>query len=262
MDRSEIIVFLTLITAVILFLAAFIITLVYLYKKRQISYQQKMESLRINYEKNLMSTQLEIQESTFQNISREIHDNISLSLTLAKLNLNTFDWQNKARATAQLESSVNLLGRAITDLSDISKSLNSESITSQGLINVLEKEIERIRFTNLFTINFNVTGEPVYLETQKDLVVFRVMQEAFNNIIKHSHASYISLNLHYSHDNLHISISDNGRGFSYLENEEISNRRVGSGLKNMEARTKMIGGTMEIKSFVEAGTFLKFNIPI
>jgi two-component system, NarL family, sensor kinase len=260
-NKYDIVIFLIVTTAIILLLAAFIITLIYLYQKKQITYQQKMDTLKLDHEKNLMSTQLEIQENTFQHISREIHDNISLSLTLAKLNLNTFDWKDTDKACRQLKSSVEMLSRAITDLSDISKSLNSEIISSQGLIKALENEIGRIQQTVPFTIHFNITGEPVYLDTQKELIVFRMIQEAFNNIIKHAKASYTSLTLHYTSTQLHVTISDNGKGFKQL-NDHITMGKTAAGIKNMEARAKMIGGTIQIKSTVGTGTFLNFNIPI
>lgn len=76
-------------------MAAFIFFILFLHRKRQIAYFQKINEIEVNYEKNLLKTKLEIQEQTFQHISGEIHDNISLSLTLAKLNLNTIEWHDK-----------------------------------------------------------------------------------------------------------------------------------------------------------------------
>jgi two-component system, NarL family, sensor kinase len=260
-ERNDIIVFLIVTTVIILFLVALIVMMLYFYQKRQMTYNQKMTTLKLNHEKNLMSAQLEIQENTFQNVSREIHDNISLTLTLAKLNLNTIDLEVEEKSTLQLDYSVDLLTRAIKDLSDISKSLNSENIGSQGLIRALENEIARIETTNLFRINFNITGEPIYLDTKKDVIIFRIIQEAFNNIIKHADANYICLTLHFSEKDLDITIADNGRGFELAAAGPKKNNQHGSGLKNMEARTKLMGGTMKIRSELNTGTSLVFNIP-
>ena len=77
--------------------------------------------MKLDYEKNLLHTQLEIQEQTLQHISREIHDNINLSLTLAKLNLNTFDWNYPVKAKNKIDSSLQQISKAIVDLSDLSK---------------------------------------------------------------------------------------------------------------------------------------------
>lgn len=261
-EKSDLIIFLIVTTLIILLLLTFVVTLIYLYQKRQIAYQDKMTKLKIHYENNIMSAQLEVQENTFQHVSREIHDNISLSLTLAKLNLNTFDWLNKEKANLQIHSSIDLLSRAITGLNHISRSLNSDDIEGQGLIRALETEIERIRVTGLFHLHFNITGEPVYLESQKDLIIFRIAQEALNNVIKHAQASYVSLTLHFSPKLLSMTIADNGKGFATTGNLLKHGERKGAGLKNMEARATMIGGTMEIISMQDTGTSLIFKIPI
>ena len=95
--KNDIIIFLLVTTVIILLLTGLIISLIYMYQKKQLTYQQNLEKLKLDHEKNLMAAQLEIQEETFQHISREIHDNINLSLTLAKLHLNTLNWQEKER---------------------------------------------------------------------------------------------------------------------------------------------------------------------
>ena len=105
-DKSQIIFFIIIPTILIFLLAGLIITILYFYQKRQIIYEKNLNALKLDFEKNILKTQVEIQEQTFQNISREIHDNISLSLTLAKLNLNTINWNEnqeikKKRLTIQ-----------------------------------------------------------------------------------------------------------------------------------------------------------------
>lgn len=256
--KNDIIIFLLVTTVIILLLTGLIILLIYLYKKKQFVYEQNLEKLKLDHEKTLMSAQLEIQENTFQHISREIHDNINLSLTLAKLNLNTLNLCDKERLTSQVNSSIHLISQSIANLSDISKSLNSNIITSQGLITAIKIEIGRIRETGLFGIDLHITGEPVYMDTQKELIIFRIIQEAFNNIIKHAKATNTGLSLHYNPSELFITIRDDGSGFIFSENVS-SDKPGGAGLKNMETRTKMIGGKMQLKSIISEGTVLSFS---
>src|ERR1044071_4232124 len=110
----------------VLLMAGFIVTILYLYRKKQLAYFKTIEELKLDYEKNLLHTQLEMQEQTLQHIAREIHDNISLSLTLAKLNLNTLDWTDGEKSRTQIDSSLEQITKAIGDLSDISKGMNPE----------------------------------------------------------------------------------------------------------------------------------------
>ncbi|MBK8310211.1 MAG: hypothetical protein IPL04_04235 [Chitinophagaceae bacterium] len=111
----------------------------------------------------MLNTQLEIQEQTFQHISREIHDNISLSLTLAKLQLNTLNWEDKETMQEKVESSVVLLSRSICDLSDISKSLNANIITEHGLLKAIDEEVTQLKQAQLFTVEYTCTGNPVFM---------------------------------------------------------------------------------------------------
>ena len=259
-EKNDIIIFLLVTTVIILLLTGLIITLIYMYQKKQLAYQQNLETLKLNHEKNLMAARLEIQEDTFQHISKEIHDNISLSLTLAKLNLNTLRWNENEKAVFQVNSSIELISRSIANLSDISKSLNSDVISSHGLITAIKNEIQRIREIGLFNIDLNIAGNPVYMDTQKELIIFRIIQEAFNNIIKHANATNSTLTLNYNATALNIGIQDNGSGF-VLPDISLSDKTGNAGLKNMQTRTKMIGGEMKIESVINKGTILSFILP-
>lgn len=255
--ENDIIIFLLVITVIILLLTGLIITLIFLYQKKQLAYQRNLETLKLDHEKNLMAAQLEIQEDTFQHVSKEIHDNISLSLTLAKLKLNTLSWSEKEKAVAQVNLSIDLISQSIASLSNISKSLNSDLISSQGLITATQNEISRIRETGLFSVDISITGEPVYLDVKKELIIFRIIQESFNNIIKHAGANLVKLTLDYAATNLRLTIQDNGMGFHPFNYTTAGK----AGLKNMETRTNTIGGKMQLESSPGKGVILSFIFP-
>jgi signal transduction histidine kinase len=240
-------------------MSSFIITILYLYRKKQIVYFKKIEELKLDYEKNLLHTQLEIQEQTLQHISREIHDNINLSLTLAKLNLNTLDWSLASKARSQINCSLEQISKAIIDLSNISKSLNSDLIANQGLTEVLKNETDRLRELSLFELIYSVTGNPVFMDSQKELVIFRIIQEAFNNIIKHAKATSVKLSLNYTIDHLHILVADNGCGFCKEKVEQ--NNKSNAGLTNMQKRAILFNGRTTIDSKSGGGTNILITIP-
>jgi signal transduction histidine kinase len=246
-------------TIIILLMGVFIFAIVFMYRKKQIAYNKTIEQLRFEHEKSLLHTQLEIQEQTFQNISREIHDNISLSLTLAKLNLNTLEWDCHEKAKNQVDSTLEQLSKAIDDLRDISKSMNSELITSQGLLEVLKRETRKLKELDLFALKYLVTGTPVFMDSQKELIIFRIIQEAFNNIIKHSKATAVELNLNYYIDYVQVCISDNGKGF-YLD-KVVDNKESSAGLNNMRQRALLFNGKTIIESLLGYGTKVWVTIP-
>lgn len=258
-QRNTIITIIVIATIFIIFLIAFIVLIHFLYQRRHLKYQKGLEVLKADFDKTLLSAQLEIQEETFQNISSEIHDNVSLSLTLAKLQLNTINWKDLAKTQEQVNHSIDVISQAMDGLRYISKTLNTDFISEQGLINALEQEINKIKKTERFTIKYIVTGAPVYLETKKELVVFRMIQETLNNSIKHSEAKEICLSLHYSDTGLIVEISDNGKGF--IQDRNILNAGTGTGLTNLSKRAKLIDSTCHISSQPGNGTLVQIAIP-
>jgi len=261
-SNSEILSFVIITTIMILGLMVFTIIILLLYQKKQVGYLQHLESLKVDHENNLLQTQLEIQEQTFQNISREIHDNIGLSLTLAKLNLNMMQFENLERSKEVVISVVDLISKSINDLSDISKSLNSEAISHQGFLNALQVEMDRLRKLNRFKIDFEVTGQAVYFDSQKELVLFRIVQEGLNNIIKHSDAQNIYLEVNFDKIQIRLLIRDNGKGFCQKETEKSVHRNMKAGLVNMKMRAKLINGDMKIESNLGEGTTIIVTAPI
>jgi len=248
-------------TFLILLLAGFILSILFLYRKKQIAYTKELESIKSEYEKTILNTQLEIQEQTFQHISREIHDHICLNLTLAKLNLvtvKTDDWQQN---TDRIDSSIDLLSKSIHELSDISHSMNPGLIESFGLIKTLELEIEKLRKPRLFNISFELEGNSVFMNSQKELVIFRIIQEAFNNVLKHAEAKNVLLRLYYDANHMETIIQDDGIGFSSDLSNDNGKMKHQSGLVNIQKRAKLINGDCKIRSEVSKGTTIYLSIP-
>src|SRR5207247_4363609 len=107
-------------------------------QRRKILHQKEMFDLKVKFEQTILQSQLEIQEQTFRNISQEIHDNIEQVLSLAKLNLNTIPHEN---VTDKIYLTEELLGKAISDLRDLSKSFHPEKISDIGIVNATRHEL-------------------------------------------------------------------------------------------------------------------------
>ena len=254
-STQGIIIFIAGVTLLLLVFIGFIVTTVYKYQQRQYNYIKNFEALKISHQNALLQSQLEIQEQTFQNISREIHDNIGQKLTLAKLYLNTLNYFDTTKTTEQVNNSVNIISEVINDLSDLSHSLSSEIILNNGLIKALEFEVSQLIKSGIYKINFSATGDTIFLHADTELVVFRIVQEALNNIVKHADASEIHILLQYGTTLLTMQINDNGRGFLTQQPGE------GTGLHNIKKRTAILKGNLEISSSPNSGTKIKIEIP-
>ena len=248
--------FVIIVTLLFTLLGYIFLLLINKFKKNKKLNKLNIENLEINYQLNLLKSQLQIQEQTFQNISREIHDNIGQKLTLAKLQINTIDNNEGVDLNNTLMVISKLITDSLNDLRDISRSLSSEVILNNGLIKALENEINQLN--KLFNYNFKMklTGEVLYMSAETELTVFRIIQEALTNSIKHAEATSVFLDLHFINNELLILIEDNGKGF------EISVIKDLNGLNNLKSRTQSLNGQIEINSEPLIGTTIKIKIPI
>ncbi|MEP7254199.1 MAG: histidine kinase, partial [Ferruginibacter sp.] len=172
-----IVIFIIISVLLILTLVVFITIIIYRYQQKQNAYFKDIETLKASHQNTLLQSQLEIQEQTIQNISREIHDNIGQKLTLAKLHLNTLNYADTGKTILQVNDSVTMISEAINDLSDISHSMSSEIILNNGLIKALEFEATQLSKSGRYKISFSITGNPIFMEANTELVLFRIAQE-------------------------------------------------------------------------------------
>lgn len=223
------------------------------YKKRIQKSNFDILNLKTTHEKELLITKLEIQEETFNKISREIHDNISLGLTLAKLQINNF-MESRNNQSSLLSTSVDLISKSLVDLNDISKSLDGNQLASHGLINALESEVMVLNRSGIYKVELEIIGEAIYLDSETELILLRIFQEACNNILKHARATSIQIDMIYESGMLNMKITDNGKGFNVEETRSKKEIRKMSGLNNFYSRAKLIGAELNITSMKGVGT--------
>ena len=257
----KIILIIILSSILILGLIFLLIYVLIVFNKRKLVILKEIESIKIKHNNEVLQTQLEIQEYTFKKISREIHDNISLGLTLAKLQTTTYLGQAN-KDPKMLEFSIDLISKSLVDLNDISKSMDANQLISHGLIKALESEVTVLSKSGLYDIEMELEGEPLFLDAESDLVLLRIFQEACNNIIKHARASEIKLLLKYETDRLTMKINDNGEGFDLEKTLEQREIRKKSGLQNIMARAKLIQASVNILSVLGKGTSIEITTPI
>ncbi len=249
-----------IITIFLVVVATGIIFLVLVYQKKQIQYINEKKQLQATYEREILESKLEIQEQTFKTISQEIHDNIGQVLTLVKLNINTMSGANANVLQNKINDSRKLITKAIQDLRDLSKSMNTDNVIDSGIASAVGYELELIRKTGEYKIEYNVAGKEYRLRDQQELIVFRIVQEALHNTLKHARATQISVDINFGLKEFVLSVADNGIGFSREEKLE-SKMRSGSGLKNMENRAKMINGTFNFTTSGK-GTTILITLPV
>jgi len=260
-ESSEIIITIIAGTITLLLLGAFIISFLFLYRRRHHRYLQEKQQLRLSYEGELLKTRLEIQEQTFRHISQEIHDNIGQVLSLAKLNIATMDISQTSSLEQKIGDSKKLISKAILDLRNLSHGLSTDYITDLGLAKAIGHELEMIKKSGNFETEFETEGTSYTLDKQKELIIYRIMQEVLNNIIKHASAQKIIIYLLYGQSTFTLNITDNGKGFDLTPlNENTSSS--GLGIRNMHSRAQLIGAGFLISSTLGKGTSVTVTVPV
>lgn len=253
-EQFNIPLFVSIGSAIIIFFVFFFYLLIIQFHKRRIIHQKEMLDLRTQYEQITLQSQLEIQEQTFRNISQEIHDNIGQVLSLAKLNLNTIP---SNALTEKIAITEELLGKAINDLRDLSKSLYTEKITDIGLCQAIMHELTIIERTTQMYTTFEFETTELPLSNEKLIIVFRMIQEILHNIIKHSKATEIKVTIKSEAENELISVSDNGKGFDL---NGLNNNETGIGIKSIKQRCKLINADFNIYTAPGKGTNVVISI--
>jgi two-component system NarL family sensor kinase len=237
-------------SVVALFLVSFAFIMVILYKRKQHTHEQE-----------LLKTQLEIQEETFKNISQEIHDNIGQVLSVVKLTLASAPLKKDDPAYEYLQDSKQMIGSVIDDVSNLSKSLHPDRIIKIGISDAIKFELVKLRKTGQFTTTFEPPEREVNLSSKNEILLFRVVQENLNNIVKHSGAKNIAVTMQHTAQAIHIEIKDDGKGFDVEKTLLKTSMEKGIGLSSMVNRTKMIGGTLAINSQPGSGTTVVIDLP-
>ena len=237
-------------------LVFFILLVISKLSKRKLTHQNEMLMLKTQHEQDLLMAQLQVQENTFSWIASEIHDNVGQKLSLAKLQLNKISISEFDGAHAVLNDSIQIITETLDDLRDLTRSTSNEKIKQEGYLGLLKTDIERMNRSGSFHFKLTVTGEEYFLDSKVELMIYRMIQETLNNILKHSQATLVKLSLQYSNDQLEIEVEDNGKGFNL---QEITK---GNGLSNIQKRANDLSGIAEINSIKNQGTIVKIKIPI
>ncbi len=250
--REEIILILSIISIFIVVMVTFIVIILFFIQKKQKGFASDLNAVKANYDKELYKVQLEIQEQTFQEIAREIHDNVGQLLSLARLGVNALDFENAPEAKTSAAGIADMIGKALEDLRHMSRSLNADFIKKRGLVKSIETQVEFLQRNDTFTIRLHVIGEYARLDETKEVILFRIMQEAVNNIIRHATASEIDITLSYGKEILILYIQDNGKGFN--TREVLGHNGESNGIQNMQHRAKLIEAEFQIDSKTGTGT--------
>ncbi|TSE06834.1 sensor histidine kinase [Aquimarina algiphila] len=191
---------------------------------------------------------LQTQERVGKRISKDLHDSVGQSLLLVKNKV----LQNKDQKTASIVDGV------IDEVRAISRSLHPFKLEELGLTVTLQSSVEMIDENYDIFISAEIDNIDTVFDQEKEVNIYRLVQESFNNILKHSNARSAEIIVINKETDVEIIIKDNGKGFD-VSKEKSSVSKIG--LKTLSERSKFLKASFKTLSEIDQGTTLIFNIP-
>lgn len=208
---------------------------------------------------------LELQEQDRKRIARDLHDSIVQNLTSlihkCELCFRLVD-MDPVRTKLELSTMSNTLKAVINEIREIIYNLKPMSLNDLGLITTVERYANQLMIDHDISVNVKYNKEIQILPVIK-LSVFRIIQEACSNAIKHSDAKNIDINISYGEKSMTVTVSDNGKGFDTDSKKTcVAPDYSGYGLSIMKERVYLLSGTMNIQSTINKGTVVTITVPI
>jgi signal transduction histidine kinase len=242
-----------------LVMAGAIIVFVVFYQKRMIREQMKQQQMEFDYQQKMMQAELESQESERRRLAADLHDSIGGMLSTIRVGLATI---SKALPEPQaIDQTKQMLDDTITSVRRISRDLMPSTLEKFGFVHAIKELCERFQGTSKITIRFSQDGEISSLEPQRELMVFRIVQELLNNAVKHAQADTIQVTIQNS-GQLAVSVEDDGIGFDIEEQRKDKQNGKGLGLFNIENRARLLGGMLAFEKGRPKGSKTILTLPL
>jgi len=257
MEPTEIQLLVFVSTIIVLFLAVVLMFFFFYFQQKKSSYLIKQREIQQHFEEEITKSKMEIQEQALQNISWEIHDNVGQLLSVAKMQLNIAQINLPEKEKNQISETGEIIGKSLQELRGLAKSLNPETIKNKGLIDAISMEISRFNRLNFINAELIISNDPFNLSNEKEIILFRILQEFCNNTLKYSKAEKLKIELIFGTSQLEIYAEDNGIGFDVND----KSKQNGIGLTNIKGRADLIGAKIDLKSSENNGTKLYISCP-
>jgi two-component system, NarL family, sensor histidine kinase DegS len=228
---------------------------------RDVTVERRLrDNLRLQIHKTLMA-----QEEERKRIARELHDDIAQSILLLSRQLDILISKNDSKipkaSIIELEHIENIANDAYKSLQRYARDLRPSILDQMGLVAALNWLTEELG--KELRIKTSVKSDKLPpLPSEVELAMFRIAQETLNNIRKHAQASAVNITVQLTSNNLKMSITDNGKGFSTSRLTGDLAKEGKLGVLGMEERARLIGGNLQIKSEPGKGTTVIARAPI
>lgn len=239
-----------------------LIMFIIFHQRKVIRYQMKLQQMEQEQQQILLKASIHLQEEERQRIAADLHDDAGPLLATARLYLNeNLVNQDKGTQLQSIYQARQILDDTIQLIRNISHSLMPPTLKNFGLESAINDMAQKISGSGSINASSRFHDYKDRLKQEKELIVFRIVQELINNILKHSNSSFIHLTQNTHGDNFLLRIHHDGRGIVQSDFEKLNKSNIGLGLKNISSRLRVAQGSIFFEKD-SSQTYYKVTIEI
>jgi len=241
-----------------LLLAISIVIFFVIYQKRLLSEQLRLQKLQDDYQRQLLTSSVDVQEKERIRIGQDLHDEIGSSLSAIKMLTNQLLIDDEE--SSQLISGIrDGLSNTINDVRNIANNLFPSVLSKFGLVDALQHLATILSAGSSVAIDL-ITEKTFALSFEYELAIYRILQELINNALKHANAKNLEIKLSQLGNNILLIVKDDGCGFDATTVSDL--KYAGIGIKSIQTRVAILQAGMQIVSEKDKGTLIEITIPL
>jgi two-component system, NarL family, sensor kinase len=239
-----------------------LIIFIILHQRRVLKFHKKIQQMEAEQQKILLNASIKLQEEERQRLAADLHDDAGPLLATVRLYLNeNLVNQDKATQIQSIYQARQIIDDTIQLVRNISHSLMPPTLKNFGLESAINDLFQKISGSGSINASCRFHEYKERLKEEKELIIFRVVQELINNILKHSNSSFIHLTQNVHAEKFYLRIHHDGRGIVQADFDKLNKSNVGLGLKNITSRLRVVHGNINFEKDISQ-TYYKVTIEL
>ncbi|MEJ0105249.1 MAG: ATP-binding protein [Bacteroidota bacterium] len=239
-----------------------LILFIIFHQRRVIRYQMRLQEMEQEQQKLLLQASIKLQEEERQRLAADLHDDAGPLLATARLYLNeNLVNQDKVTQLQAIFQARQIIDDTIQLVRNISHSLMPPTLKNFGLESAVNDLFQKISGSGSLNASSRFHEYKERLKPEKELTIFRIIQELVNNILKHSNSSFIHLTQNVHGDKFYLRIHHDGRGLIQSDFDKLTKSAAGLGLKNITSRMGVLQGNISFEKDISQ-TYYKVTLEL
>lgn len=239
-----------------------LIMFVIFHQRKVIRFQLRLQEMDKRQQKILLNASIRLQEEERQRLAADLHDDAGPLLATCRLYLNeNLIYQDKATQLQSIYQARQILDDTIQLVRNISHSLMPPTLKNFGLESAVNDSFQKISGSGSINASSRFHDYKERMKLDRELIIFRIIQELLNNILKHSSASFIHLTQNFQGDNCFLRIHHDGKGLVQADFDRLNKSKTGLGLKNISSRLRVVQGKIHFEKD-PSQTYYKVTIEV